>query len=63
MRRYKHDLAGHLGNLTMRSTSKKIHPSGEIPHSAAQPLNVEEQEILDLSATLRGTSSSKNLFD
>jgi methionyl-tRNA synthetase len=54
-RRYKHDLAGHLGNLCMRCSSKKINPSGMIPTSVGSlPLLEEEKVILEMCRTVRG---------
>ncbi|KAJ3301771.1 methionyl-tRNA synthetase [Kappamyces sp. JEL0829] len=56
MRRYKHDLAGHLGNLTMRSTSKKINPTGMVPDSYRSDLtNEDEQSILAMCGQLGAT--------
>jgi methionyl-tRNA synthetase len=55
-RRYKHDLAGHLGNLCMRCSSKKINPTGMIPSTfGSLPLIEEERMIIEMSRTLRGT--------
>lgn len=46
-RRYKFDLAGQLGNIIMRSSSKKINPTGKIPVSPGSiQLSVEERNIL-----------------
>ena len=44
--RYKHDLAGHLGNLMMRSTSVKINPKGLIPTQLVLEPTPSEVDIL-----------------
>ena len=54
MRRYKHDLAGQLGNLAMRATSLKINPTGKVPDSLATTASKEESEIMETCLHLRG---------
>jgi methionyl-tRNA synthetase len=44
--RYKHDLAGHLGNLIMRCTSLKINPTGIIPDNLTTEPAPQEVVIL-----------------
>jgi methionyl-tRNA synthetase len=43
-RRYKHDLAGQLGNVIMRCSSRKINPNGDIPIEKSR-LEFSEEEL------------------
>ncbi|KAI8896901.1 methionyl-tRNA synthetase [Globomyces pollinis-pini] len=55
-RRYKHDLAGQLGNVVMRSSSRKINPSGVIPDAPlTESFTEDETVLLSRCDTLSGT--------
>ncbi|KAJ3039599.1 methionyl-tRNA synthetase [Rhizophlyctis rosea] len=52
IKRYKKDLAGQLGNLVMRCSSKKVNPKLEAPHEPGE-ITAAETEIIDKLTRLR----------
>ncbi|KAH6563375.1 methionine-tRNA ligase [Batrachochytrium salamandrivorans] len=52
LKRYKHDLGGHLGNLIMRACSSSINKTGTIPLEISAPLNVAGKALIEKLDTL-----------